>query len=264
MNQIIFLTFPGLLFLICGCVSKIEASCPLANETAVVVPSCPQTAEEREKAAARKNCENITYPCNNYTYHCVINAWMNETVEVCAPSRQIVGKACAEFSFGGNRIQRNQKATCHQCPQTYKSSDAFKYPECYEYVKRSKEINKTQNSTEAPNITSTLHSSPSSSTSNSTNGPQQEEGSSHLESELSIGIGVPVVVIGLIVFLGFRCIGRGRTTGGPTTQDACSPLKSVLLSYCTSANEYRMTREADSNADNSERKSLTGEATLQP
>uniref|UniRef100_K1RHK6 Uncharacterized protein n=1 Tax=Magallana gigas TaxID=29159 RepID=K1RHK6_MAGGI len=36
-------------------VSAPKASCPLANETAEIVSSCPQTHEELGKAAAKKN-----------------------------------------------------------------------------------------------------------------------------------------------------------------------------------------------------------------
>lgn len=37
-----------------------------------------------------------------------------------------LGMVCAEFNFGGNRIQRNDNATCQKCPTAYNSSDAFK------------------------------------------------------------------------------------------------------------------------------------------
>lgn len=76
---------------------NLQASCPLANKTAEIVSSCPQTDEEWEKAAKRKNCENITHLCQSYIYHCVINAWMNATIEVCAPSRFIIGKLIHDF-----------------------------------------------------------------------------------------------------------------------------------------------------------------------
>lgn len=37
-----------------------------------------------------------------------------------------LGKQCAEFSYGGNRIQSHLKATCHECPSVYNSDECFK------------------------------------------------------------------------------------------------------------------------------------------
>lgn len=56
--------------------------------------SCPQNVDEWNEAASRKGCENISHSCNSssFEYHCVINPWGNETIEVCAPSLTIVGK----------------------------------------------------------------------------------------------------------------------------------------------------------------------------
>lgn len=105
-----------------------QTSCPLSDKVETV-DSCPQTAVEWKEAAARKSCKTTSHTCSSLDYHCVINAWMNETIEVCAPSVIIVGKVCVEFNFGGNRIQRNQNATCEKCPEAYNSSDAFMYTE---------------------------------------------------------------------------------------------------------------------------------------
>uniref|UniRef100_K1PB63 Uncharacterized protein n=1 Tax=Magallana gigas TaxID=29159 RepID=K1PB63_MAGGI len=44
--------------------------------------------EEWKEAAARKGCEKMT--CSSFEYHCVINAWGNETIEVCAPRLLII------------------------------------------------------------------------------------------------------------------------------------------------------------------------------
>lgn len=264
------------LYAISGLVSNIEASCPLANKTAEVVSSCPQTDEEWEKAAKRKNCENITHPCHTYIYHCVINAWMNATIEVCAPSRFIIGKECTEFSFGGNRIQGNYNAKCQQCPVTYNSSTAFKYRECYEYVKIPKEIpvSKPPKTTEASILTTYFQSpssSPSSTTpSNNTRDGQEENGSSQTKSKMSIVIGVSVptaALIVLLIFLVFRCNGRRQTSCGQAKHDACSSVKRKLSSYCVPT--IQTTSEADSlddqnGSDVTRRITLTDETRLQP
>uniref|UniRef100_A0A8W8MLL9 Uncharacterized protein n=1 Tax=Magallana gigas TaxID=29159 RepID=A0A8W8MLL9_MAGGI len=52
------------------------------------VESCPQNVKEWKEAAAWKGCEKMT--CSSFEYHCVINAWGNETIEVCAPRLLII------------------------------------------------------------------------------------------------------------------------------------------------------------------------------
>ncbi|XP_062592468.1 uncharacterized protein LOC134253908 [Saccostrea cucullata] len=110
--------------------------CKEPNETAVFVDSCPTTAQEWREAASRKGCKNR---CSSFEYHCVINAWINETIEVCAPIKNIVGNVCAEYNFGGSRIQRNEGAKCKKCPSNYLSNESFKYPECYDLVNKTRE-----------------------------------------------------------------------------------------------------------------------------
>lgn len=59
-----------------------------------VVKSCPKSRKEWDIAASKKNCE-IPMLCMKseepYLYHCVINGFRNETLEVCAPRRIIFG-----------------------------------------------------------------------------------------------------------------------------------------------------------------------------
>lgn len=66
-------------------------SCSASIATAIPVPFCPRTADEWNKAAGRKKCSDMKHNCSSFEYHCVINAWMNETIEVCAPKRIIIG-----------------------------------------------------------------------------------------------------------------------------------------------------------------------------
>lgn len=54
--------------------------------------SCPQNVKEWNEAAAKKGCKKLSHSCPSFEYHCVINAWGNETIEVCAPSLMIIGK----------------------------------------------------------------------------------------------------------------------------------------------------------------------------
>lgn len=102
--------------------------------TATVVGSCPRNAREMDGRSLLKNCSHIKHTCSSFEYHCVINTWMNETIEVCAPNMNIIGNVCAEYNYGGKTIQRNSKAHCKECPELYVSVMSFLYQECYIYV----------------------------------------------------------------------------------------------------------------------------------
>lgn len=71
--------------------------CPEAVRSIQLVESCPSSKEEWEDAASIKDCsksagrQNCT-TADTFLYHCVINAYINETLEVCAPQRIIFGK----------------------------------------------------------------------------------------------------------------------------------------------------------------------------
>ena len=67
-----------------GCIDSVT--------TVKLVKRCPETHLEWTKAAAKKNCGGIPQSCPSFVYHCLMNTWQNETVEVCAQQRVIVGK----------------------------------------------------------------------------------------------------------------------------------------------------------------------------
>lgn len=71
--------------------------CKDAVDSVEIVTTCPTSKTEWEIAAYKKNCERIVsrQKCDSverFKYHCVINGFRNELVEVCAPSRIIFGK----------------------------------------------------------------------------------------------------------------------------------------------------------------------------
>lgn len=58
--------------------------------------SCPTTKKAWNIAANSKNCgipaaQQTCSDAENFVYHCVINEFQNETLEVCAPRRLIQG-----------------------------------------------------------------------------------------------------------------------------------------------------------------------------
>nr|XP_022290153.1 uncharacterized protein LOC111101824 [Crassostrea virginica] len=113
--------------------------CQISIKTVHNVPSCPKTDDEWREAAARKNCSQYASQCHEpdkLEYHCVLNPYINETLEVCAYPVNIVKGFCTEYSSIGNRIQPNYNAHCSTCPSSgYPSNHAFKYSECYNLVK---------------------------------------------------------------------------------------------------------------------------------
>lgn len=74
----------------------VNGYCQEAVNSVVKVESCPFTEKDWENAAKRKNC---TIPaaqqkCSDtvkFVYHCLINGFQNETLEVCAPQKLIQG-----------------------------------------------------------------------------------------------------------------------------------------------------------------------------
>lgn len=58
--------------------------------TVQTVTSCPTNTAELAQARKRKQCQHLSIIQNcttpgNFQYHCVLNTYENETVEVCAP-----------------------------------------------------------------------------------------------------------------------------------------------------------------------------------
>lgn len=78
------------------------SSCEESASTVQIVKRCPTDSESWKMAAKNMNCEAIKQNCSqssnrhHFQYHCVINAWMNVTLEVCAPNRTIFGMIHAQ------------------------------------------------------------------------------------------------------------------------------------------------------------------------
>lgn len=163
-----------------------------------VVDDCPDTKEKWREASARKNCSAYASQCDEpdrLVYHCVINAFVNETLEVCAYSRIIVLGVCPEYSVSGNRVQQN-KINCSDngptsCPTGYISTDAYKYPVCYKVAKENRRKEELRR-----NKTDTF------STKNSTqNGKSGGKYKSTENISVAIVISVAVLLVVVIVIL---------------------------------------------------------------
>eukprot|EP00105_Crassostrea_gigas_P034656 XP_019918804.1 PREDICTED: uncharacterized protein LOC105318304 isoform X2 [Crassostrea gigas] len=132
-----------ILILLQSQVYKSEARyCKEAVASAALVASCPTSKIEWDVASRKKNCSRIASqqncsPVEKFRYHCVINGFGNETLEVCAPSRIIFGH-CVEFNLLGGVIQDQRSSPCNdtfpKCDRFYDSTAAYKYPDCYQLV----------------------------------------------------------------------------------------------------------------------------------
>ncbi|XP_061167907.1 uncharacterized protein LOC133176865 [Saccostrea echinata] len=126
-------------------------SCPASKKTVQSVENCPTSEKEWMRASQRKNCSAFASQCSNpdrFVYHCVINPFLNETLEVCVYKKTIVFGYCTEYSYSANRIQQSLGTLCSgfiqkPCPTGYPSDEAYKYPGCYELTKKSTTENPT-------------------------------------------------------------------------------------------------------------------------
>lgn len=73
--------------------STAHYSCPVSLSTVEVVEMCPDTEGKWKEAAAKKNCTAYASRCSErarLVYHCVINTYANQTLEVCAYAQNIL------------------------------------------------------------------------------------------------------------------------------------------------------------------------------
>lgn len=141
-DEMYIYTYLTLVFLLKqGCISAFRY-CPEAVASVEVVTLCPTSKKEQNIAANRKNCSKLATSQNcssfkDFVYHCTINSYRNATLEVCAPTRTILGH-CTEFNIIGGVIQDQHSAKCNRtfpkCDEHYTSSDAYKYADCYKLV----------------------------------------------------------------------------------------------------------------------------------
>ncbi|XP_062620520.1 uncharacterized protein LOC134282087 [Saccostrea cucullata] len=114
-----------------------QSNCHASASTVVSVKKCPEDSDAWTERAKIKNCSAVDQSCTkkeNFKYHCVRNAYMNNLLEVCAPVWQSSG-FCVEFNEAGERVQDNYGISCkkfkQRCPDSYASTEIFNYPGCY-------------------------------------------------------------------------------------------------------------------------------------
>ncbi|XP_056013931.1 uncharacterized protein LOC125649582 [Ostrea edulis] len=136
--------FASLAMIVCAVASLVDSedSCEASRGTVTKVYKCPGNETEWIEAAQRKNCTALAGACSEparFVYHCALNPYVNETLEVCAYGRNIFLGRCTEYSILGNLIQESGESCrmfSNPCPVIYASSEAFKYQDCYALVQR--------------------------------------------------------------------------------------------------------------------------------
>lgn len=99
---------------------------------------------------------NQCFEPERLVYHCVINTFVNQILEVCAYAQNILQGLCTEFNIRGNIIQPNVRANCtvfaqNPCPQLYNSNEAHKYKGCYELTRERSANSQQRDSTTEKN-----------------------------------------------------------------------------------------------------------------
>lgn len=87
--------------------SSVENYCQEAVKSITKVDICPTSKEEWDKAASKKNCSVMAamQNCTNtelFLYHCVIDRFRKETIELCAPETIIRGNALIDINLKKN------------------------------------------------------------------------------------------------------------------------------------------------------------------
>lgn len=202
-----------------------------------IVQNCPETLDEWKIMASRKHCAGYNQTCTDplkFMYHCVVNPYLNETIEVCAPSAFITGYCC-EFNAVGAVIQRNYDADCRKfllrpCTEPYFSYEGYKYPGCYDLVHRKSYQNTTINS-DAKNTTRYIR------TENTLNSDE------NLALYLAFGVCFPILLFVAVVryrkgiLLLFECGCRSRDQNSDIDPEVNQEMNEKFLVPCSTIDE---------------------------
>ena len=77
-----------------------DGTCIESRNTVTTVDQCPQNLSSWIERGKIKNCASIAHNCSRpLVYHCVINPWQYEMIEVCAPSTKINASKFLTLSY---------------------------------------------------------------------------------------------------------------------------------------------------------------------
>lgn len=198
-------------------------SCPISRATVKIVDICPVSEEEWRQAAARKNCTAFANQCSEpdkLVYHCVIDPYVNQLIEVCAYAQNIVLGHCTDYSISGNLIEPNQRTNCRTftekpCPDVYRSTEAYKYPGCYGLTMKTTPViyNSKSTSNQEITVTSTVSTSTCNmSTNSSIDMPGNGEDTTTTVTVIVIAVVLAAVAISIVIAVVMIYVKRGKST----------------------------------------------------
>lgn len=187
-------------------------SCEVTRSTVQVVDGCPVNEEEWRKSADKKRCDVAAKQCSEperLVYHCVINPYVNQTLELCAYAQNIVQGKCTSYSSSGNVIQENWGTDCSKfienaCPTVYRSNVAYKYPGCYKLIKKLTTVKYNPMLTRNPDTTF-VSTTPSSNM--STNKHVEMSGTEEkMDSNIVTIMAITLTVIFVVIIVSTVCV----------------------------------------------------------
>ncbi|XP_062618039.1 reticulocyte-binding protein homolog 2a-like isoform X2 [Saccostrea cucullata] len=115
-------------------------ACPPSFDSHSFISKCPTSRNGWKERALLKNCSAFPQTCKRpLEYHCLLNAYRNRSVEVCAPKTRLVQQYCPSYSLNAQRItdQYNCSTLFPDCPKhQYYSTDVVNYTGCLQELSR--------------------------------------------------------------------------------------------------------------------------------
>nr|XP_022311437.1 uncharacterized protein LOC111116743 [Crassostrea virginica] len=109
-------------------------TCPTSAASVSIIDNCPMNSSEWNQRATQKNCSMYPQTCNKpLQYHCLLNTYGNESIEVCAPDTLLNNDFCPSFNINQQRIleQFNCTSLIADCPERpYNSTSILNYKGC--------------------------------------------------------------------------------------------------------------------------------------
>lgn len=122
-----------------------DDGCFQSIPTISAVDDCPKNMTEWMKAKDRKQCRWIFQNCtkqDRFVYHCLPDRYLEHFIEVCAPSKWIVGCNCPFYNTEKLVIEPNYNHPCKNhsvpCEAYYCSSSVYEYQDCYKEMRQKK------------------------------------------------------------------------------------------------------------------------------
>nr|XP_022292748.1 probable serine/threonine-protein kinase roco6 [Crassostrea virginica] len=122
--------------------------CPPSADSVSVIDSCPMNSVEWNQRALLKNCSTYPNCSKQLEYHCLLNPYANESLEVCAPNTWMAEDFCPSYNIKQQRILEQFDCTSliSDCPRSqYFSRSILDYKGCLKELHRSSDTTMKHN-----------------------------------------------------------------------------------------------------------------------